>query len=56
MTDVQRVPRATFLGRIADFLSLVLVVLALPVGILLIGAPLAFLIKMVLALIQRVTS
>ena len=56
MTVVQRVPRATFIGGIADFFSLVLVVLALPVGILLIGAPIAFLIKMALALVQRVIS
>jgi hypothetical protein len=53
MTEVRRVPGATFIGRIADALSLVLVLLALPVGILLIGAPIAFLIKMALDLAGR---
>jgi hypothetical protein len=49
-TSVVRVPRPTVLGRILDGASIVLVLLALPVGILLIGAPLAFLAKLLIDL------
>ena len=50
---VTRVPRTTFLGHLADGASLVLVLLAVPVGLLLIGAPLALLIKGIVALADR---
>ena len=49
-TSVTRVPRPSILGRIVDASWIILVVLALPVGILLIGAPFAFLIKLVIDL------
>ncbi|MEX2273199.1 MAG: hypothetical protein WD690_17135 [Vicinamibacterales bacterium] len=43
-------PRPSIFGHIADAASLVLVVLALPLGILIIGAPIAFLIKLAIDL------
>lgn len=46
-SNIQRVPRPSILGRIGDALWIVFIVLALPLGILLIGAPLAFLIKLI---------
>ena len=51
--SVTRVPRTTALGHLADGASLVLVLLAVPVGLLLLGAPLALLIKGALALVDR---
>ena len=47
-SNIQRVPRPSILGRIGDALWIVIIVLALPLGILILGAPLAFLIKLVL--------
>lgn len=51
---VTRIPRATGLGRIGEFVSLVLVVLAVPVGLLLVGLPLALLIRGALELFARI--
>lgn len=50
---VTRVPRTTALGHVADGASLVLVLLAVPVGLLLVGVPIALLIKGALALAER---
>jgi hypothetical protein len=50
---VTRVPRTTALGHLADGASLVLVLLAVPVGLLLVGVPIALLIKGALALAER---
>ena len=52
-TNVRRVPGLSFFGFFGDAAALLLVVLALPLGILLIGAPLAYLIKLALALANR---
>lgn len=49
-TSVTRVPRPSILGRIVDASLIVLVVIALPAGILLIGAPLAFVAKLLIDL------
>ena len=51
---VTRIPASGPIGWIGDFGSLVLVLLAVPVGLLLIGAPIALLIKGVLMLADRV--
>ena len=51
---VTRIPRVTGLGRIGEFVSLVLVVLAVPVGLLLVGLPLALLIRGALELFARI--
>jgi hypothetical protein len=51
--NIRRIPRPTVLGRILDAGWLVVAVLALPVGILLIGAPIAFVIKSAIDLAQR---
>ena len=50
---VTRIPPTTALGHLANALSLVLVLLAVPVGLLLVGAPLALLIKGILLLVDR---
>ena len=50
---VTRVPPTTALGYLADGASLVLVLLAVPVGLLLVGVPIALLIKGALALAER---
>ena len=50
---VTRIPGTTFFGHVANGASLVLVLLAVPVGLLLIGAPLALLIKGIVALADR---
>ena len=47
-SNIQRVPRPSILGRIGDAFWIVVVVLAMPIGILIIGAPIALLIKLVL--------
>lgn len=51
---VTRIPAAGPMGWIGDFGSLVLVLLAVPVGLLLVGVPIALLIKGVLMLADRV--
>ena len=51
---VTRIPRATAFGWLGDFASLVLVVLAVPVGLLLVGLPLALLIRGAIELFARV--
>jgi hypothetical protein len=51
---VTRIPPSGPLGWLGDFGSLVLVLLAVPVGLLLVGAPLALLIKGILLLVDRV--
>ena len=51
--NIQRIPRPSVLGRILDAAWLIVAVLALPVGILLIGAPIAFVIKTAIDLAQR---
>lgn len=53
IVPVTRIPAAGPIGWIGDFGSLVLVLVAVPVGILLVGAPLALLIKGVLMLADR---
>ena len=50
---VTRIPRATAFGRLGEFVSLVLVVLAVPVGLILVGLPLALLIRGALELFAR---
>jgi hypothetical protein len=51
--NIRRIPRPSIVGRILDAGWLVVAVLALPLGILLIGAPIAFLIKSAIDLAQR---
>ena len=51
---VTRIPASGPIGWIGDFGSLVLVLLAVPIGLLLIGAPIALLIKGILMLADRV--
>lgn len=51
---VTRIPSSGPLGWIGNLGSLALVLLAVPVGMLLIGAPLALLIKGILMLVDRV--
>lgn len=51
---VTRIPAAGPFGWLANLGSLVLVLLAVPVAVLLVGAPLALLIKGVLMLVDRV--
>ena len=51
---VTRIPASGPIGWVGDFGSLVLVLLAVPVGVLLVGAPIALLIKGVLMLVDRV--
>ena len=48
--SVVRVPRPTILGRILDAAWIVAVVLVLPVAILVIGTPLAYLAKLLIDL------
>ncbi len=50
---VTRVPPTTALGHLANGAALVLVLLAVPVGLILFGAPLALLIKGALMLFDR---
>jgi putative flippase GtrA len=52
-TDVPRIARPTVFARLADAASIVIVLLALPVGILIVGAPIAFLIGAAVSLVQR---
>ena len=54
IVPVTRIPASGPLGWIGDFGSLVLVLLAVPIGLLLVGAPLALLIKGILMLIDKV--
>ncbi len=51
--SVTRVPPTSFVGHLVDGASLVLVLLAVPVGLLLLGAPIALLIKGALLLADR---
>jgi len=51
---VTRIPRATALGWLGDVAWLVLVVLAVPVGLILVGLPLALLIRGALEMFARV--
>lgn len=53
IVPVTRIPASGPIGWIGDFGSLVLVLLAVPVGLLLVGAPIALLIKGLLMLIDR---
>ncbi len=50
---VTRIPPSGPIGWLGDFGSLVLVLLAVPVGLLLVGAPIALLIKGILLLVDR---
>lgn len=50
IVPVTRIPASGPLGWLGDFGSLVLVLLAVPVGLLLVGAPIALLIKGILML------
>ena len=50
---VTRIPDSTAGGRIIEFFALVLVLLAVPVGLLLLGAPLALLIRGALEALAR---
>lgn len=54
IVPVTRIPASGPLGWVGNLGSLVLVLLAVPVGMLLVGAPLALLIKGVLMLVDRV--
>ena len=51
---VTRIPDPTAGGRIVDFFALVLVLIAVPVGLLLIGAPLALLVRGALEVLSRI--
>ena len=50
---VTRIPDATAGGRVVEFFALVLVLLAVPAGLLMLGAPLALLIRGVLEAVAR---
>jgi hypothetical protein len=52
-TKVTRLPERTFVSGLSDAASLVLVIAAVPVGLLLVGAPLALLIRGVLEIFAR---
>jgi hypothetical protein len=54
IVPVTRIPSSGPFGWIGNLGSLVLVLLAVPVGMLLIGAPLALLIKGILMLVDRI--
>jgi len=56
IVDVTRLAPATTFGRLFDVVALLLVVLAVPAGLLLAGAPLALLIKGLLALVARIAG
>ena len=54
IVPVTRIPASGPVGWIGDFGSLVRVLLAVPVGLLLVGAPIALLIKGILMLVDKV--
>ena len=51
---VTRLPDQTAAGRVIEFVALVVVLIAVPVGLILVGAPLALLIRGVLEVFARV--